>query len=932
MDPVGLQPPLIVATREAEDAIGLDICEQSASQFVDSAFKFSFSGTFLRPVTQSVQALRTVPVRRRNKYAGAASGAVVSCPSCGLPIGDFGYCEDGAREAPLLHSECMAQKLLQDAKKDEEVRQHQDAALKAARRNEYDIGWTVEKVPRNLTLAKQGKLGCQVAAGMEHEMCGLTLAEDARSVHLTPTDRPMAAVNVEYLAVALQVRRLEGREPIFSLDPDERGDGQWQAKRFEPAWLAGTSVGEVMFQADYHLKELSMGEHPQPVVGMKSCFDLSTGGHLNKNWRGREWFTVRKAEVSLEEGNMLVPRVEMGVQAREQIRRKTGDLEDAHITGQDHPMVKYAEAFTRNFDLIAERKSVIFHLRELAKASVLAKSLVEAELGSEEQWCLSPQDACLAPQGRLRIPQLWNERCQPKIFVQDAEIVDASKVTERVMHGVYGGVNFDLDSLGPVTLGPRTYKPFKTPQFYTRGLGSLSAVRGADFSSVKGVDLNLDQFNLSCPTPHDAATAGLWQRLPVGGEAFWERLACKDSGTDLLKAIFNPYLSDRRSEGDLFVRPEDDPAYVQRLQALIAEEEAIREQLKDHFFSTNFVINPAGPPFPPSWSCPFEPAVLPDTLLRGLQPRPDLKAEAMFYLWQSPTPVFDKRTEDGARFRIYQTSSMEIRTVQEPQGQEVVGAVFASQAPLQAATLVNQGCNDLTTTEITKVTLYVEEAEKAPLVSQTQSSTSAKFRFFVVLENDNGDVATAEKFGQEKASWAEKPLGLAARLSRARVFRTVRCKGPGLVFGDVRARSIDLQDREPSGERYAQRVYKLALPAREKAFAVLGETELRAAGHLGFRNAQAWDEGRAAAWHWSWTDLGQAEQQAAHTLGLNEVAWGEVGTRVRERMRAELGAAWRRGWHKLKDTERQIAKGFGIDCADTWDRSRSHPAAAASVQ
>ena len=32
-------------------------------------------------------------------------------------------------------------------------------------------------------------------------------------------------------------------------------------KRFSPSWLAGTSVGELMFQADYYLKELAMGEH-----------------------------------------------------------------------------------------------------------------------------------------------------------------------------------------------------------------------------------------------------------------------------------------------------------------------------------------------------------------------------------------------------------------------------------------------------------------------------------------------------------------------------------------------------------------------------------------------------------------------------------------------------------------------------------------------
>jgi len=97
-------------------------------------------------------------------------------------------------------------------------------------------------------------------------MTCLVLSEDSRSVRLAATIEPSAAVNLEYLSIALQVRRKEGREPLFSLDPVAPRDpndkvdhkNESQRKRFEPEWLAGTSAGEVLFQADYHLKELSM--------------------------------------------------------------------------------------------------------------------------------------------------------------------------------------------------------------------------------------------------------------------------------------------------------------------------------------------------------------------------------------------------------------------------------------------------------------------------------------------------------------------------------------------------------------------------------------------------------------------------------------------------------------------------------------------------
>merc|ERR1719456_2060812 len=110
----------------------------------------------------------------------------------------------------------------------------------------------------------------------------------------------------------------------------------------------------------------------------------------------------------------------MGVEAREQVI-KGNSLEDKQLTRPDHPMVKYAEAFTKNFDLIAERKSVVYHLRELAKASVIAKFLIDAEVQVEESWFNltgEVEEACA-----LEIPQLWNERTHSKVHVRDGGIV-----------------------------------------------------------------------------------------------------------------------------------------------------------------------------------------------------------------------------------------------------------------------------------------------------------------------------------------------------------------------------------------------------------------------------------------------------------------------------------------------------------------------------
>merc|ERR1719506_2227239 len=150
-------------------------------------------------------------------------------------------------------------------------------------------------------------------------MVCLVYDEAASSIRIASTMEPAAAINLEDLSIALQVRRSEGHEPVFSLDPvNPHNKHSMQKKVFVPEWLAGTSVGEVLFQADYHLKELSMGEYEQPVVGMKSCFDYSEIQD-SYEWNAREWFLVRKAEMQLGSSNMLVPMVKMGVEAREQV-------------------------------------------------------------------------------------------------------------------------------------------------------------------------------------------------------------------------------------------------------------------------------------------------------------------------------------------------------------------------------------------------------------------------------------------------------------------------------------------------------------------------------------------------------------------------------------------------------------------------------------
>merc|ERR1719174_2775728 len=181
---------------------------------------------------------------------------------------------------------------------------------------------------------------------------------------------------------------------------------------------------------------------------MKSCFDYSEMAQFEADWRAREWFMVRKAEVHISENNVLRPYVKMGVEAREQTIQGNS-LADKAITRPDHPMVMYAETFTKNFDLIAERKSVIFHLRELAKTSIVAKFLLDAGVQVEESW-FNLYSVADEPTS-MEVPQLWNEKLNAKLQVGDKSIETDKSGKGTHTHGVYGGVNFGLDKFNLTT-------------------------------------------------------------------------------------------------------------------------------------------------------------------------------------------------------------------------------------------------------------------------------------------------------------------------------------------------------------------------------------------------------------------------------------------------------------------------------------------------
>jgi hypothetical protein len=345
---------------------------------------------------------------------------------------------------------------------------------------------------------------------------------------------------------------------------------------------------------------------------------------------------------------------------------------------------------------------------------------------------------------------------------------------------------------------------------------------------IRGVDLNLDKFDISTPvasTPTGAGWDGwgtefcsrdFWESVDVSAGSGEESVFEEEDET-MLKALFNPCLSDRRSEGDRFQPPEASSEYVARLRALLAEEEARRQARRAHFLGKAFDPENPGASFPASWQPAFgiaaaagRPAALPATTLYA---RPDYWAEVSRFerVLQSVLPIFDRSTEDGTRFRIYQVGDLQVRTLQEHSGKELIGAFFSGRPPASASSPEEDGPSS-------EVPESTGPAEEETLVRITQyveraPTVSAGCRFYTVLETEAGRaLVTERRHGEEAAAWLENAKELEARNSLAKVTRSADCQEAGHTLRDLKAWANGGPGKAlTGGESYAQGLYDVVV-------------------------------------------------------------------------------------------------------------------------
>jgi hypothetical protein len=298
-------------------------------------------------------------------------------------------------------------------------------------------------------------------------------------------------------------------------------------------------------------------------------------------------------------------------------------------------------------------------------------------------------------------------------------------------------------------------------------------------------------------------TSAFWSSLN-GDHSEW--LASEDQ--ELLKAVFNPGLSDRRADGDLFVPPDASQAYVEKLRQLVGRELEVKQQRKAHFLSAAFVPGAAGPLFPLSWTSEVE--VTAGQASQSAAQREKLcacpeyqaQADALKPVLRTVTPTFDEQTEDGIRFRIYQFGPVEVRTTQEEDKEEVVGAIYSIENP-PAADASSEAMQAMGSDKLTKVTEYVER------------EVSGGRHYFVVLETQQGYKILTEKTCEGTIVWQESSRHFALRLAQAKATWSVACSQSGATVAtmrDYRSRQLAKGPAAQGGSQskhYARGAYTL---------------------------------------------------------------------------------------------------------------------------
>lgn len=228
----------------------------------------------------------------------------------------------------------------------------------------------------------------------------LLIKNDSDKKSLNASEKNL--INLEDLAITLKIfcdPSIKHKVISFSLDPFEKTNpqGEYMKKVFYPdelenkKILAGTKFGEEMFEADYYMKQMSLGiqsdnktKFPYPKqllsAGLMPQHEMKENKEVDSKvmkW-SRAWIVVDDVKTyQTKEDLLVIDNIKMGVEARQLNVMNDGSLKDASIQDKLDECYKFSKKLTEVYELTGLYYKSFKRLKEITNAIVLAKWICE---------------------------------------------------------------------------------------------------------------------------------------------------------------------------------------------------------------------------------------------------------------------------------------------------------------------------------------------------------------------------------------------------------------------------------------------------------------------------------------------------------------------------------------------------------------------------
>lgn len=214
---------------------------------------------------------------------------------------------------------------------------------------------------------------------------GLVYDQNTKDIILVgEKDKGRAILTLDDFVVALRARFIHGKWPLVSIDPTKDSKNtQMQIVRFEGG-IDDTQFGEVLFNADYRLKQISMGLLPTGVPGLKSYWDLGMERVRedtieSSKIRSRFWFYPVLPSVSVREDVVAIKGLKVGVFTEVLSAEIDGKKIENLSTFNDSAGDMFAKTVSNNFEGLSKAHQSYLRLQGLLELVALTKAMAEMD-------------------------------------------------------------------------------------------------------------------------------------------------------------------------------------------------------------------------------------------------------------------------------------------------------------------------------------------------------------------------------------------------------------------------------------------------------------------------------------------------------------------------------------------------------------------------